>query len=56
MTLEQRLETAAVALKEHGTTASDALIADLLMEAQRRIVYQGNTIMGLTADLGEQSA
>ena len=55
MTLEQRLEATAIALKEHCTTVSDVLIADLLFEAHKRLNYYGNEIMALRAELNEQN-
>lgn len=55
MTLEQRLEATAKALKEHGTTVSDMLTADLLLEASKRLSYYSDTVMALTAELNEQN-
>lgn len=56
MTLDQRIQATAKALKEHGTTVSEMLIADLLLEAKQRLDYYGDQIMTLQAELGEQSA
>lgn len=55
MTLEKRLEATAKALKEHGTSVSDMLIADLLLEAQQRIGHYGDRMMTLQAELNEQN-
>lgn len=56
MTLSQRLEATAKALKEQGTSVSDILIADLLLEANKRLEYYDRQLMALTNELGEQSA
>lgn len=56
MTLDQRLEATAKALMENGTSVSDILIADLLLEAKKRLGYYGDQIMALTAQLNEQNA
>ena len=55
MTLEQRIDATAKALKEHGTSVSEILIADLLIEAGKRLGYYSNEIMALRAELNEQN-
>lgn len=55
MTLEQRIDATAKALKEHGASVSEILIADLLLEAGKRLGYYSNEIMALRAELNEQN-
>lgn len=55
MTLEQRLEATAIALKEHCTSVSDVLIADLLFEAHKRLKHYSTEIWALRAEVNEQN-
>lgn len=54
--LEERLRRAAEAIKANLNGWGDAIIADLLLDAAERIVWQGDQIMALRAELSEQTA